>query len=95
MAHRKAGGSTDYGRDSRPKYLGVKKFGGQQVKSGQILIRQRGSRFRAGNNTKKTADDTIISLKNGMVSFFTKKVRLYTGGLTKKTFIEVKEEVKS
>lgn len=89
MAHRKAGGSTDNLRDSKPKYLGVKRFGGQKVNAGEILIRQRGSKFRPGKNTKKTADDTIISLKSGVVKFITKKVILYTGKLKNKKIIEV------
>ncbi len=92
MAHRKAGGSTDNTRDSRPKYLGVKRFGGQKVKVGEILIRQRGSKFRAGENTKVTRDDTIISLKNGFVSFATKKIKLFTGKIKKVKFIAVKDE---
>ncbi len=89
MAHRKAGGSTQYGRDSKPKYLGVKRFGGQQVKVGEILIRQRGSRFRAGKNTKLTKDDTIIAMKDGAVKFVTKKVQRFTGAFKKTKFIEV------
>ena len=89
MAHRKAGGSTDNGRDSRPKYLGVKRFGGQRVQAGEILVRQRGTKFRAGKNTKKTSDDTIIALKGGTVNFTTKKVVLFTGALKNRTYIEV------
>jgi large subunit ribosomal protein L27 len=91
MAHRKAGGSTDNGRDSKPKYLGVKRFGGQKVKIGEILIRQRGTKFRSGKNTKRTKDDTIMTLVNGTVKFTTKKVREFTGNLKKKTFVEVVE----
>ncbi len=90
MAHRKAGGSTDNGRDSKPKYLGVKRFGGQVVKAGQILVKQRGTKFRAGKNAKRTADDTIIALTEGTVEFLTKKVKLFTGRLDKRTFVQVK-----
>jgi large subunit ribosomal protein L27 len=90
MAHRKAGGSTELGRDSKPKYLGVKRFGGQKVRTGEILIRQRGSKFRAGKNTKITKDDTIISLKDGVVGFATRKIKRFTGKLKKAKFIEVK-----
>jgi len=89
MAHRKAGGSTDNGRDSKPKYLGVKRFGGQKVKAGEILVRQRGTKFHPGRNTKRTKDDTIMTLKNGTVKFITKKVLDFTGNLKKKTFVEV------
>jgi large subunit ribosomal protein L27 len=91
MAHRKAGGSTDNGRDSKPKYLGVKRFGGQKVKVGEILIRQRGTKFRPGKNTKRTKDDTIMTLVDGTVKFTTKKVREFTGNLKNKTFVEVVE----
>ncbi|HHX58688.1 MAG TPA: 50S ribosomal protein L27 [Candidatus Moranbacteria bacterium] len=89
MATRKAGGSTQLGRDSRPKYLGVKRFGGQKVKVGEILVRQRGSGFRAGKNTKITKDDTIIAVKDGVVKFVTKKIVRFTGTLKKAKFIEV------
>lgn len=92
MAHRKAGGSTDNTRDSKPKYLGVKRFGGQKVKTGEILIRQRGSKFRAGKNTKITRDDTIISLQDGFVSFATKKIKRFTGKIKKVKFIEVTDK---
>lgn len=89
MAHRKAGGSTDNGRDSKPKYLGVKRFGGQKVGIGEILIRQRGTKFRPGKNTKRTKDDTIMALQAGTVHFVTKKVREFTGKLAKKTFVNI------
>ncbi len=89
MAHRKAGGSTQLGRDSKPKYLGVKRFAGQKVKTGEILIRQRGSKFRAGKNTKRTKDDTIISLKNGVVKFVHRKIKRFTGKLKPTKIIEV------
>lgn len=89
MAHRKAGGSTDNGRDSKPKYLGVKRFGGQQVNKGEILVRQRGTKFKPGKNTKRTNDDTLIAMVDGTVKFVTKKVLKFTGNLKKKTFVEV------
>ncbi len=69
MAHKKAGGSTKNGRDSNPKMLGVKKFGGQHVKSGQILVRQRGTRFHAGKNVGLGRDFTIFALIDGVVKF--------------------------
>jgi large subunit ribosomal protein L27 len=92
MAHRKAGGSTDNGRDSKPKFLGVKRFGGQVVGKGEIIVRQRGTKFRPGKNTKRTNDDTIISLTDGTVKFITKKVTLFTGSLKKRTFVEVESK---
>ncbi len=92
MAHRKAGGSTDNGRDSRPNYLGVKRFGGQKVQVGDILIRQRGAKFKPGENTKRTKDDTIMALADGTVQFVTKKVKDFTGRLKKKTFVRVQNK---
>ncbi len=92
MAHRKAGGSTDNGRDSKPKYLGVKRFGGQKVKVGEIIVRQRGTKFKPGKNIKRTKDDTLMALKAGTVKFVTKKVREFTGRLKKKTFVEIESK---
>ena len=89
MAHRKAAGSTQLGRDSKPQYLGVKLFGGQSVKKGQIIVRQRGTKFRAGNGAKRTNDDTIISLKDGIVKFVTRKIKRFTGKIKKAKIIEV------
>jgi len=92
MAHRKAGGSTQLGRDSISKRLGVKIFGGQKVKSGQIIIRQRGTKFRAGMNVKRAEDDTLFALTNGVVKFTTKKVRLFTGKLVTRKFVSVENK---
>lgn len=75
MAHTKSGGSTSNLRDSKPKYLGVKLFGGQIAKVGDIIIRQRGTKFLPGKNVKLGADDTIYAVKNGIVQFKTKKRR--------------------
>ncbi len=69
MAHKKAGGSTRNGRDSNPKYLGVKRFGGEQVDAGNILVRQRGTRFHAGANVGIGRDHTLFALSNGRVKF--------------------------
>ena len=73
MAHTKSGGSTKLGRDSESKRLGVKLFGGQQAKVGQIIIRQRGTKFFPGLNVAQGSDDTLYALKNGSVKFRTKK----------------------
>ncbi len=75
MAHKKAGGSTRNGRDSRAKFLGVKKFGGQHVRAGNILIRQRGTRFHAGLNVGRGGDDTLFALIDGQVTFGTRRGR--------------------
>ncbi len=69
MASKKAGGSTKNGRDSNSKRLGVKRFGGQGVKSGTIIVRQRGTKFHMGNNVKMGRDHTIYSVIDGVVKF--------------------------
>ncbi len=69
MAHKKAGGSTRNGRDSNPKYLGVKRFGGQKVVAGNILLRQRGTRVHPGLNVGLGRDHTLFALKDGVVLF--------------------------
>ena len=71
MAKTKSSGTTKLGRDSSAKRLGVKKFAGQKVKPGQILIRQRGTKFLPGNNVKRAADDSLYALKEGVVKFGT------------------------
>lgn len=73
MAKTKAAGATKLGRDSRPKYLGVKIFSGQQAKAGSIIIRQRGTRFLPGKNVKRGNDDTLYATKEGVVFFTTKR----------------------
>ena len=72
MAHKKAGGSTRNGRDSESKRLGVKKFGGEAVRAGNIIVRQRGSRFHAGENVGCGRDYTLFATADGQVQFFRK-----------------------
>jgi large subunit ribosomal protein L27 len=69
MAHKKAGGSTRNGRDSNPQYLGVKRFGGQAVSAGTILVRQRGTKIHPGRNVGRGGDDTLFALADGKVVF--------------------------
>ena len=69
MAHKKGVGSSRNGRDSNPKRLGVKRFGGQAVLAGNILVRQRGTRFHPGNNVGRGNDDTLFALIDGVVKF--------------------------
>jgi len=69
MAHKKAGGSSRNGRDSQAQRLGVKRFAGQQVLAGNILVRQRGTQFHAGNNVAKGKDDTLYATADGKVVF--------------------------
>jgi large subunit ribosomal protein L27 len=82
MAHKKAGGSTRNGRDSNPKFLGVKRFGGQRVLSGHILIRQRGTKCHPGKNVGIGRDHTLFALTDGVVAF---KKR----GEKNRTFIDI------
>ncbi len=72
MAHKKGVGSSKNGRDSNPQYLGVKRFDGQLVTAGSILVRQRGTRFHPGLNVKKGKDDTLFALIDGRVKFHRK-----------------------
>ncbi|MDA3914587.1 50S ribosomal protein L27 [Oleiagrimonas sp.] len=72
MAHKKAGGSTRNGRDSNPKYLGVKIYGGQAVEAGNIIVRQRGTRFHAGTGVGLGRDHTLFALVDGKVEFKTR-----------------------
>lgn len=72
MAHKKAGGSTRNGRDSKPKYLGVKRSAGQLVLAGEIIVRQRGTRFHAGDHVGLGRDHTLYALSTGLVNFVTK-----------------------
>ena len=74
MAHKKGMGSTKNGRDSNPKMLGVKLFGGQSVSAGGIIVRQRGTKFKPGINVGMGKDNTLFAKINGMVKFRTKKV---------------------
>ena len=69
MAQKKGGGSTRNGRDSQPKMLGVKVFGGQQISAGSIIVRQRGTKFHAGSNVGMGKDHTLFALVDGAVSF--------------------------
>ena len=85
MAHKKAGGSTRNGRDSNPKYLGVKRFGGEYVDAGNILVRQRGTQFHAGDNVGVGRDHTLFALSEGKVEFKNR-------GLPKRRFVSVVTE---
>jgi large subunit ribosomal protein L27 len=69
MAQKKGGGSTRNGRDSQPKMLGVKAFGGEQISAGSIIVRQRGTKFHAGNGVGMGKDHTLFALVDGAVSF--------------------------
>ncbi len=82
MAHKKAGGSTRNGRDSESKRLGLKKFGGEDVLAGNILVRQRGTAFHPGVNVGLGRDHTLFALSDG-------KVRFHKGGVKNRRFVSV------
>ena len=69
MAHKKGVGSSRNGRDSKPKFLGVKRFGGESVRAGNILVKQRGTKFHPGNNVRRAKDDSLFTLIDGIVKF--------------------------
>ena len=73
MAHKKGQGSSRNGRDSNPQYLGVKRFGGEKVSAGSIIVRQKGTKFHPGNNVKRGGDDTIFAVIDGFVKFERKR----------------------
>ena len=75
MAHKKGASSTRNGRDSNPQYLGVKRYGGQSVNAGEILVRQRGTHFHPGEGVGRGKDDTLFALAAGTVEFGTRKGR--------------------
>lgn len=77
MAHKKGGGSTRNGRDSESKRLGVKRAGGQQVKSGEIILRQRGTKVHPGENVGRGRDDTLFAKSSGVVTFSSRRNRHY------------------
>ncbi|MEI7511803.1 MAG: 50S ribosomal protein L27 [Candidatus Peregrinibacteria bacterium] len=92
MAHKKAGGSTSNGRDSNAKRLGVKKFGGQVVIPGNIILRQRGNKYFAGENVQTGVDFTLFSTASGRVQFYEKKQTKFNGRVYKDTFVKVVSE---
>jgi len=79
MAHTKAAGSTQLGRESHSKRLGVKLFDGEKVKVGDVIIRQRGTKWLPGENVKRGSDDTLYALKSGNIKFITKKIKRFNG----------------
>lgn len=89
MSKTKSAGSSKLGRDSRPKYLGVKRYDGQKVKPGEVLIRQRGTRYIPGRNVARGKDDTLYSLKEGVVHFSTKKKKKFDGTQRKVKVVNV------
>ncbi len=89
MAHKKAGGSTNLGRDSVSKRLGVKIFGNQMVHKGEIIVRQRGTKYHPGTNVKVAGDSTLYSMITGLVRFQSKMVRKFHGNLRRTRIVSV------
>jgi large subunit ribosomal protein L27 len=92
MSTTKAAGTSHLGRDSQPKYLGVKLFEGQKTKIGSIIIRQRGSKFIAGKNVRMGKDNTLYAIKNGVVSFSTKRKKMFDGSQRIAKIVNVDEK---
>lgn len=89
MAHTKSGGSTKLGRDSAAQRLGVKRQHGQFVKTGEVLIRQRGTKYLPGKNVARAGDDTLYALKEGIIKFSTKKKIRFDGNHRYATVIAI------
>ncbi|MBI2637186.1 MAG: 50S ribosomal protein L27 [Parcubacteria group bacterium] len=89
MAHKKAGGSSTNLRDSRGQRLGVKLYGGEFARPGAIIVRQRGTRYFAGANTKRSKDDTIFAIREGFVAFKKKMKTGYDGNLKRRVEVNV------
>lgn len=89
MATAKSAGAAKYGRDSNPKYLGVKLHDGENAKIGNIIIRQRGRRYLAGKNVKIGNDDTLYSMIAGTVKFSTRRKQRFDGSARKATVVNV------
>ena len=88
MAHKKAGGSTRNGRDSNPKYLGVKRFGGELINAGTIILRQRGTQYHPGINVGMGRDHTLFATMDGFVKFVTK-------GAFNRTYVMIEPKVEA
>ncbi len=95
MAHKKAGGSTSYGRDSHGQRLGVKLYAGERAKPGHIIVRQRGTKIRPGTNVAIGTDDTLFAMAIGVVKFTEKKVRRFTGAFKTVKFANVVADLRA
>ena len=90
MAHKKGQGSVKNGRDSVSKRLGVKRFGGENITAGSIIVRQRGTKYHPGANVKRGGDDTLFAMVDGLVHYRSRKVHEFTGRLVNRRFVDVK-----
>jgi large subunit ribosomal protein L27 len=91
MAHKKAGGSTSLGRDSKSKRLGVKLSDGQPTNAGQIIVRQRGTKIHPGKNVQRGKDDTLYASVAGVVKFTRKTAKNFHGALRKRVYANVED----
>lgn len=89
MAHKKAAGSTRLGRDSQAKRLGIKIYGDQPAKAGEVIVRQRGLQYHPGLNVKRAGDDTLYAMITGLVHFRARKVHEFTGKLVNRRYVDV------
>ncbi len=89
MSHKKAGGSTQLGRDSQAQRLGIKIHDGQVIKKGMIIVRQRGTKIHPGKNVKRASDDTLLSLADGKVKFTNRKRLRFDGTLKSAKYANV------
>jgi large subunit ribosomal protein L27 len=89
MSHKKAGGSSKNGRDSNSKRLGVKLYAGQKVRAGNILVRQKGNKFFAGDNVETGKDFTLFALKDGIVKFTEKRQTKYDGRVFRNRVVHI------
>ncbi len=89
MAHTKSAGSSKYGRDSQPKYLGIKKSDGSRVKIGDIVVRQRGSKYLAGKGIGRGSDDTLFAMYQGRVKFRAVRKMRFDGTMRRVASVEV------
>jgi large subunit ribosomal protein L27 len=92
MSHTKAGGSSKNLRDSAGQRLGVKRFGGQFVRSGGVLVRQRGTRMEPGTGVGVGVDHTLFALRDGVVKFSTRQIQKFSGSRVRRTFVSVVDE---
>ena len=89
MAHKKAGGSTQNVRDSKPKYLGIKKFGGERVRAGNVIVRQKGMKFEPGRNVYAGKDFTLHASVDGKVKFSERRILKFDTRKKRKTIVAV------
>ncbi len=89
MAHTKAGGSSKNGRDSNPKYLGVKLADGQAARPGMVIVRQRGTKIEAGKNVKVAKDHTLLAMAEGIVTFRDRRKTNFDGRVVRKKVVDV------